>query len=62
MGWLVWEFNNTEIAGYNVLVNAPDSRETVYDTSVSFGEAFERYGEGEEGSRGKNAVKWYDSI
>ena len=62
MGWLVWEFNNTEIAGYNVLINAPDSRETVYETSVSFGEAFERYGEGEEGSRGKNAVKWYDSI
>lgn len=62
MGWLEEEFNTTETSGYYILSTAPDGRETVYATALAFGEAFERYGDGEEGSRGENAVKWYDSI
>lgn len=60
--FMKYEFETTESRGYNILVNATNSRDAVFDTAVNFGEAYERYGAGEEGDRGKFAVDHWDSL
>lgn len=60
LGFLFQELESSERISLGVLQDIPDSRDGATQGAVSFGEAFERYGDGEEGSRSIYAGQWYD--
>lgn len=64
MGYFNYELHNSESESLSILTGANNARESVYTTSVAFGESFERYNKaaGEEGSRGQYAVNWWDKF
>lgn len=60
MGFFNYELQTNESTAHSVIVSLPEDRNYVYQGAVNFGRAFERYGAGEEGSRGSYAVHWWD--
>ena len=62
MGWFKTELSSTESAAMSALQGVEDTESGVYDAAVKFGEAYERYGTGEEGNRGTYAVSFYKSM
>ena len=62
MGYFDYELHSSESGSLHILTSASNTRESVYNTAVSFGESYERYGSNEEGSRGQYAVNWWDTF